>query len=86
VKIAIKIYKDYGLKKLFLGLNSTALRESIGLGAYFGTYDFLIKYFTKNGNVSMTGSLLAGGFAGMGCWISMYPVDYIKTLIQTDSL
>jgi hypothetical protein len=26
VKVAIKIYKDYGLRKLFLGLNPTALR------------------------------------------------------------
>ena len=30
-------------------------------------------------------SLLAGGFAGVCTWASMYPIDYAKTLIQSDS-
>lgn len=30
--------------------------------------------------------LLAGAAAGMGYWVLTYPLDYIKTLIQTDNL
>ncbi len=86
MKTAINIYKNHGFRKLYLGFNSTALRESIGLGAYFGIYDLLIKNFKKDGNVSIAGSLLSGGLSGVGCWFSMYPIDYVKTLLQTDSL
>lgn len=31
-------------------------------------------------------SLLSGGLAGVATWASMYPVDYAKTRIQSDSL
>lgn len=58
----------------------------MGLGCYFGTYDALIKNFTTNGNVSLAGSLVAGACAGIGFWIFIYPIDYVKTLVQADSL
>jgi len=58
----------------------------VGLGCYFGTYDALIRHFTHNGVVSLAGSLLAGGCAGIGFWIFIYPIDYVKTLVQADSL
>ncbi len=34
----------------------------------------------------MLGSLLAGGLSGLSCWTVIYPIDYVKTLVQTDSL
>jgi len=34
----------------------------------------------------MMGSLLSGGIAGVSTWTVMYPVDYVKTRIQSDSL
>lgn len=68
-----------------MGLNSTLLRESF-IGVYFGTYDFLIRYFTVNGKISQVGSFLSGGLAGVATWFIMYPVDYVKTRIQSDSL
>jgi hypothetical protein len=36
--------------------------------------------------VSLTSALLAGGLAGVATWTVTYPLDYIKTLVQTDSL
>jgi solute carrier family 25 carnitine/acylcarnitine transporter 20/29 len=36
--------------------------------------------------VTLTSALLAGGIAGVFCWVVVYPVDYIKTLMQTDDL
>jgi solute carrier family 25 carnitine/acylcarnitine transporter 20/29 len=81
----VNIYQQYGLRKLYLGLNVTILRESF-LGIYFGTYDFCMSHFRKEGKVSMLGSLLSGGLAGVATWSVMYPVDYVKTRIQSDSL
>ena len=62
------------------------MREVLGLAFYFGIYDKLMISFRKDGEVSLLGSLLAGGCSGLACWASIYPIDYVKTLIQTDSL
>jgi solute carrier family 25 carnitine/acylcarnitine transporter 20/29 len=53
---------------------------------YFGVYEKMIGYFKKDGQVSLGGSLFSGGMSGLACWSAIYPVDYVKTLIQTDSL
>ncbi len=31
-------------------------------------------------------SLVGGAFAGISFWLFAYPMDYVKTLLQTDSL
>ena len=84
--MAVNIYKQHGLQKLYLGFWPTLLRESIGLACYFGFYDFLIKHFTHNGKASFLGALISGGAAGFGFWALIYPIDYIKTVVQADSL
>lgn len=86
VKTAVRILQQHGLRKLYLGFYPTLIRESVGLGCYFGVYDALIPHFTHNGNVNLLGSMLAGGCAGVGFWAFIYPVDYIKTIVQADSL
>lgn len=53
---------------------------------YFGIYDKIMQNFRKDGHVSLLGSMLAGGLSGAACWASIYPLDYVKTLIQCDSL
>lgn len=43
--------------------------------------------FFKTRNYNMQAScLLSGGLAGVATWTVMYPFDYIKTRIQSDSL
>ena len=81
----MNIYRQYGIRKLYLGLNSTILRESF-LGVYFGTYDFCTSFFRTDGKVSKIGSFLSGGLAGMATWASLFPVDLVKTKVQADSL
>jgi solute carrier family 25 carnitine/acylcarnitine transporter 20/29 len=56
------------------------------LGVYFGVYDFFMRYFRKKGEVSKVGSFISGGLAGAATWVVMYPVDYVKTRVQSDSL
>ncbi len=31
-------------------------------------------------------AFIAGGFAGMNSWMFTYPIDYVKTLIQSQDL
>ncbi len=84
--MATTILKEHGLRKLYSGFFPTVIRESVGLGFYFGVYDAVIRHFTHEGNVNLAGSMLAGACAGIGFWAFIYPVDYVKTLIQGDSL
>jgi len=44
------------------------------------------KLNSQSGSVSLTSALLAGGLAGVATWTVAYPIDYIKTLAQTDDL
>lgn len=85
VRTAINIYKQHGLKALYKGFNPTWVRESM-LGIYFGTYDAFQNFFKSYNYDPQTSSLLSGGFAGVATWTVMYPVDYVKTIIQSDSL
>lgn len=45
-----------------------------------------MRWFRKDGETSKVGSFLSGGLAGAATWTIMYPVDYVKTRIQSDSL
>lgn len=66
------------------------IRESIGSMLYFTGYEFLLRKFLKPGQRSqdapLHGSLISGGFAGLCYWSVVYPIDYVKTIMQTDNL
>ena len=85
VKTAITIYKQHGIKGLYKGFGPTWLRESM-LGVYFGSYDAFMSFFKARNYPVQATCLLSGGFAGVATWAVMYPFDYIKTRIQSDSL
>ena len=76
---------------MYKGLNATTLREVIALGIYFGGYEAVVREFDKrlgNGKQLDTPlrSFFAGGIAGCMSWIITYPIDYVKTVLQSDCL
>ncbi|EGV65156.1 hypothetical protein CANTEDRAFT_113631 [Yamadazyma tenuis ATCC 10573] len=87
-----KIYKQNGLYSgIFKGLTPTLVRESIGLGIYFATYEALIARETGNKKIARADIpgwklCLFGGLSGYTLWIGIYPVDVVKSKLQTDSL
>ena len=85
IQTAVDIYRQHGLRKLYLGFNATWLREAF-LGVYFGVYDSLMSYSRRQKLNLETASLISGGLAGVATWATMYPVDYAKTILQSDSL
>lgn len=79
------IYRKQGLKGIFKGLNITFLREGLGFGIYFSTYEWL----TRNNDskpISTLHLLGAGGTAGAASWMFTYPLDVIKSRIQIDGM
>ncbi|ODV68899.1 mitochondrial carrier [Hyphopichia burtonii NRRL Y-1933] len=92
IDCAKKIFQNNGLRGVFKGLPPTLFREGVGLGTYFTTYEALIaKELAKDKSIvrlDIPGWKLClyGGLSGYSMWISIYPVDVIKSKLQTDSL
>ena len=57
---------------------------------YFYSYEFIMRLFAPKGEGSLSAPIyaafLAGGLAGCNSWLFTYPVDYIKTLMQSQNL
>ncbi|KAG7192541.1 Mitochondrial carrier protein ymc2 [Scheffersomyces spartinae] len=90
---AKKLYQTNGLVHgIYRGLSPTLIRESIGLGIYFATYEALIKRELSSHTNLIRKDIpgwklcLFGGLSGYTLWIAIYPVDVIKSKLQTDSL
>lgn len=84
-----KIYRSYGLKGVYKGVVPTIFRDSIGYGVYFSMYSTIMDWLAP-GQTRREYSIpkigVAGSVAGILFWLSIFPVDVVKTRIQTDSL
>ena len=75
-KIQKQINPNYKYKlKIPLGLHTTVFRESISIPIYFNSYYFL--------NNKLNNSFISGGIAGILSWFIPYPIDTIKTRVQS---
>ena len=84
---AKEIFNTYGLRKLYLGFNSTLCRESLCLIIYFSVYEIVNRWLNPDPKkILMINALLAGGISGVVTWAAAYPFDFVKTLIQTDNI
>lgn len=80
------VYRGGGIRSVFRGTCSTALRDVPGNAAYFATYEFVKRLTCQlegREKASMVGTLLAGGCAGVGNWCVAMPFDTIKSRWQT---
>lgn len=77
---------------IYKGLTPTLIRESFGLGIYFATYEALINRELRLKNSSRRSDIpgwklcVFGGLSGYTLWIGIYPIDVIKSKLQSDSL
>ena len=86
--VARTIWKDTGLKGFYFGGVVTSLRDSIGYGFYFWSYELskrllLSRQYDPFKEATTIDVLFAGGIAGVITWTSIYPLDVIKTRMQT---
>ena len=89
--IAKSIVKDGGLKGLYFGGIVTSLRDSIGYGFYFWSYELTKRLLLSRQHDPFAAPtsfevLIAGGIAGVVTWASIYPLDVVKTRLQTQAL
>ncbi|KAL2104539.1 hypothetical protein VUR80DRAFT_10352 [Thermomyces stellatus] len=87
--IARQIVRSEGVRCLYFGGAVTALRDSIGYGFYFWTYEVCNRWMDAYSQGEPTFAreaskvLLCGGLAGIATWGSVFPLDVIKTRVQT---
>lgn len=89
-----------GLRGLYFGGTVTALRDSVGYGFYFWSYELTTRWMEKwlqnsePGDGLVTDSaagvdaakvLLCGGIAGVVTWASVFPLDVVKTRVQAQA-
>jgi solute carrier family 25 (mitochondrial carnitine/acylcarnitine transporter), member 20/29 len=86
-----------GIRGLYFGGTVTALRDSVGYGFYFWSYELTTRWTEQwsrahdGAGSDFTGgetakTLLCGGLAGIVTWASIFPLDVIKTRVQAQVL
>eukprot|EP00842_Homolaphlyctis_polyrhiza_P001980 jgi/Hompol1/2783/HPOL_006161-RA len=94
-----KIYARQGIVGLYKGLGTTLIRETPSYGGwyifffsnpcaktYFAAYELMTRMILpKDADPSQPSArlLFAGGMAGVVGWLSTYPVDVVKTRLQS---
>ncbi|KAF9906468.1 hypothetical protein EC991_000636 [Linnemannia zychae] len=81
------VVRRFGLRGLYQGGWVTILRDAPGYGVYFLSYEGLKRILEvpagETGGINTWKLLFAGGVAGTLSWASIYPLDVIKTRLQT---
>ncbi|KAH6649582.1 mitochondrial carrier domain-containing protein [Chaetomium tenue] len=96
------LLQQHGPRALYAGGTVTALRDTIGYGFYFWGYELCSRamrgFMPPASTVSGMGDggggggmeaarvLLCGGLAGIITWASIFPLDVVKTRVQTQFL
>ncbi|KAF3789306.1 Mitochondrial carnitine/acylcarnitine carrier-like protein [Nymphaea thermarum] len=76
-----------GTLGLFKGLVPTFAREVPGNAFMFGVYELVKQYIAGGKDTSSLGRgslIVAGGLAGAAFWMTVYPTDVVKSVIQVD--
>ncbi|EEH09148.1 mitochondrial carrier protein [Histoplasma capsulatum G186AR] len=79
------IWKSRGFRGLYYGGGVTSIRDSVGYGFYFWSYELCKRLMTTADESSEQAAakiLICGGIAGIITWVSIFPLDVIKTRLQ----
>ncbi|KAJ2710752.1 Mitochondrial carrier protein ymc2 [Coemansia spiralis] len=84
-----QIYRSHGLAGIYRGQVATVLRELNGYGMYFLAYEALVQrtvQATGRPRAEIPSPLVCayGAAAGFAMWLTSYPIDIVKSKMQTD--
>ena len=85
-----QLYKEGGIRSVFRGSAMTLARDGPGSAVYFATYEGTKRYLTpkdvngkSSGELSLMAVATAGSAAGVAMWLPVFPVDTIKSRLQS---
>lgn len=91
VDVVRQLYREGGVRSVFRGSAATLARDGPGSAAYFAAYEYMKRRLTPvdprtgrpSGDLSLTAITVAGATAGVAMWIPVFPVDTVKSRLQT---
>ncbi|KAJ4303490.1 carnitine transporter [Kalmusia sp. IMI 367209] len=90
VDVVRQLYKEGGIRSVFRGSAMTLARDGPGSACYFATYEVVKRKLTPKdpvtgqpGQLSLSAVMVAGGAAGIAMWIPVFPIDTIKSRLQS---
>lgn len=86
-----QLYRQGGIRSVFRGSAMTLARDGPGSAAYFASYEYVKRKLTPkdpatgtpSGELSLPAVIVAGGAAGVAMWIPVFPVDTVKSRLQS---
>lgn len=75
----MEMLRKNGIMSFYKGWTATLLREPLGYGVYFWTYEVLKR---RQKDITSCRAFLFGSLSGLHSWIYIYPADPIKTRMQ----
>lgn len=89
-KTLANIVKHRGFSGMYTGLNLHLLRDTLGTGIYFATYEsskqILTTFSGKDAHKNPIAVLAAGALCGIVSWALIYPIDSVKSIYQRNAL
>lgn len=90
IDVVRQLYKEGGIRSVFRGSAMTLARDGPGSAAYFAVYESVKRSLSPKdaegkatGELSLPAVMTAGGAAGVAMWIPVFPVDTIKSRLQS---
>ena len=88
IQTILQIRRESGTTGCFRGLLGVLLRDTPATAVYFGSFAYLNHLFIpENGDINSLSPavlLFTGGLAGMLSWAGLYPLDVVKTRVQSE--
>jgi len=79
--------RDHGWISLWRGASMAVARDGIGCGCFFLTMSWTQQALTPVGEVpTFATTVFSGGMSGLAFWVASYPLDTIKTWVQSSDL
>ncbi|KAF3927948.1 Mitoferrin-2 [Dactylellina cionopaga] len=80
-----QLYTEGGIRSVFRGSFATLARDGPGSAAYFAAYEYTKRALTPAGSTEMSlpAIIAAGGAAGIAMWVSIFPIDTVKSKLQS---
>ncbi|KAK4903429.1 hypothetical protein LTR27_000360 [Elasticomyces elasticus] len=86
IEVTKALWKQGKLPSLYMGGGVTSVRDAVGYGFYFWSYELAKRAVSTeedSPNQQALKVLLCGGLAGVVTWTSIFPMDALKTRVQT---
>ncbi|KAK5998353.1 Mitochondrial carnitine carrier [Cladobotryum mycophilum] len=90
VDVVRQLYKEGGVRSVFRGSAATLARDGPGSAAYFAAYEYIKRKLSPKdengkptGQLSLSAITCAGAAAGVAMWIPVFPIDTVKSRLQT---